>query len=95
MRSKMLAILVIVSMLAITLSACGATPEPVVNTVVVPQTVQVKETVIVPQTSVVKETVAGGGSRHPHAAPQPRGDHRRRRAERRDHDLDLLALADL
>jgi len=56
MRSKVLAVLVIVSMLTISLAACGATPEPIVNTVVVQQTVPVKETVIVKETSVVKET---------------------------------------
>jgi len=56
MRSRILVVLVIVSMLTISLSACGATPEPIVNTVVVQQTVPVKETVIVKETSVVKET---------------------------------------
>lgn len=56
MRGKMLVVLVVVSMLALTLSACGATPAPVVSTVVVEQTVPVKETVIVKETSVVKET---------------------------------------
>lgn len=56
MRSKVLVTLVVVSMLALTLSACGATPAPVVSTVVVEQTVPVKETVIVKETSVVKET---------------------------------------
>lgn len=56
MRGKVLVTLVVVSMLALTLSACGATPAPVVSTVVVEQTVPVKETVIVKETSVVKET---------------------------------------
>jgi putative chitobiose transport system substrate-binding protein len=56
MRSKVLAVLAIVSMLTMGLAACGATPEPIVNTVVVQQTVPVKETVIVKETSVVKET---------------------------------------
>jgi len=56
MRSKVLAVLALVSMLTMGLAACGATPEPIVNTVVVQQTVPVKETVIVKETSVVKET---------------------------------------
>ncbi len=56
MRSRVLMSLVIVSVLAISLAACGATPEPIVNTVVVQQTVPVKETVIVKETSIVKET---------------------------------------
>jgi ABC-type glycerol-3-phosphate transport system substrate-binding protein len=57
MRNKKLVVLAIVSVLAITLSACGTTPAPVVNTVVVQETVPVKETVIVNQTSVVEKTV--------------------------------------
>ncbi len=58
MRSRMLVVLVLVSLLTISLAACGPTPEPVVNTVVVQQTVPVtvKETVIVKETSIVKET---------------------------------------
>jgi len=56
MRSKMLAVVAVVSMLAITLSACGPTPEPIVNTVVVQQTVPVRETVPVKQTVIVNQT---------------------------------------
>ncbi|RPJ34634.1 MAG: extracellular solute-binding protein [Planctomycetaceae bacterium] len=56
MRGRILVVLVIVSMLTVSLAACGATPEAIVNTVVVEQTVPVKETVIVKETSVVKET---------------------------------------
>jgi ABC-type glycerol-3-phosphate transport system substrate-binding protein len=58
-------------MLTISLAGCGATPEPIVNTVVVPQTVPVtvKETVIVKETAVVQQTVEVVVT--PTAAPNP------------------------
>jgi multiple sugar transport system substrate-binding protein len=55
MKSKMwlfATLLVVIAMLA----ACGPTPAPVVQTVVVEKTVSVKETVVVKETSLVKET---------------------------------------
>jgi len=55
MRSKMLVVVAIVSVIALTLAGCGATPAPVVSTVVVQQTVPVKETVVV--TQEVEKTV--------------------------------------
>ncbi len=57
MYSRILMVLAIVGMLTISLSACGATPEPIVNTVVVQQTVPVKETVVVKETALVEQTV--------------------------------------
>jgi ABC-type glycerol-3-phosphate transport system substrate-binding protein len=58
MRSKLLVVAIVLSLLAVSLSACGATPTPVVEiqTVTVEKTVPVKETVVVKETALVKET---------------------------------------
>jgi hypothetical protein len=69
-----LAILVIVLMIApMVLAACGATPEPVIQTVEVEKEVKVVETVEVEKEVKVVETVevAGRAHRHPHHDGNP------------------------